>query len=440
MADWQRTFRVIWFANLITSIGMMSFLPFFPSLLEELGVEDERAVRLWSGVLFGAAPLGATLMSPVWGALGDRIGRKVMICRAMLAIAVFVGGMAFAVGPWSLLALRLGQGLFSGFIPPGITLVSVQAPADRQARVTSALSTSLALGSLIGPLMGGWLSVALGGHQAVFLFVGASALTAAVLVALFAREDRSTLGSAPGSAPGSDPATAPAPGSAAGVAGALRSVRRDVRSVLGEPALRATAGLVFAVQFGLGAANPILERLVATLVGGADEPSAILRALERLPLAGDGARSTVTLATSVAFGAMALANLVSLPFWGRYGDRVGARRALVLSAVLCAVALVWQAVAPGLAHLLAARVLFGAATAGIGPLAFGLAAGEVEAGRRGGAFGVVFSARTAAVAVGGSVGGAVAAGLGLRWAIAVGALCVVLGLAGFLRGGGARRV
>jgi DHA1 family multidrug resistance protein-like MFS transporter len=429
LADWQRTFRVIWFANLITSIGMMSFLPFFPSLLEELGVEDERAVRLWSGVLFGAAPLGATLMSPVWGALGDRIGRKVMICRAMLAIALFVGGMAFAVGPWSLLALRLGQGLFSGFIPPGITLVSVQAPADRQARVTSALSTSLALGSLVGPLLGGWLSVALGGHQAVFLFVGASALTAATLVALFAREDRSTLGGGSGAGSGPGP----------GVAGALRSVRQDVRSVLAEPALRATAGLVFAVQFGLGAANPILERLVATLVGGADEPSAMLRALERMPFAGDGGSSTVTLATSVAFGAMALANLVSLPFWGRYGDRVGARRALVLSAVLCAVALVWQAAAPSLAHLLAARVLFGAATAGIGPLAFGLAAGEVEAGRRGGAFGVVFSARTAAVAVGGSVGGAVAAGLGLRWAIAVGALCVVLGLAGFLRGGSARR-
>lgn len=421
MADWQRTFRVIWFANLITSIGMMSFLPFFPSLLEELGVEDERAVRLWSGVLFGAAPLGATLMSPVWGALGDRLGRKLMVCRAMLAIALFVGGMAFAAGPWSLLALRLGQGLFSGFIPPGITLVSVQAPADRQARVTSALSTSLALGSLVGPLLGGWLSVALGGHRAVFLFVGASALTAATLVALFAREDRTRLGS----------------GAGAGVGGALRSVRRDVRSVLNEPALRATAGLVFAVQFGLGAVNPILERLVASLVGRG--PSPVLEALQHLPLAGEQDGSTVTLATSVAFGAMALANLVSLPFWGRYGDRVGARRALVLSAVLCALSLVWQAMAPGLGHLLAARVLFGAATAGIGPLAFGLAAGEVEAGRRGGAFGVVFSARTAAVAVGGSIGGAVAAALGLRWAIAVGALCVVAGLAGFLAGGARAR-
>ena len=42
--------------------------------------------------------------------------------------------------------------------------------------------------------------------------------------------------------------------------------------------------------------------------------------------------------------------------------------------------------------------------------------GEVGAGRGGGGFGVVSSARTGAVAVGGRVGGAVAAGLGLRWA------------------------
>jgi len=128
MGDWKRTYRAVWLANLITSVGMMSFLPFFPSLLEEMGVDSPVAVRVWAGAIFGAAPLSATLMSPIWGALGDRLGRKLMICRAMIAIAVFVGGMYFAQTPLQLLALRIGQGLFSGFIPPSITLVSVAAP------------------------------------------------------------------------------------------------------------------------------------------------------------------------------------------------------------------------------------------------------------------------------------------------------------------------
>ena len=139
MSSWRRTYWTVWLSNLVTSIGMMSFLPFFPSLLEEMGVDDPAAKRAWAGVIFGAAPLSATLMSPIWGALGDRLGRKLMVVHSMLAICLFVGGMHWASTPWQLLAMRLGQGLFSGFIPPSITLVSVGAPPERQGRVAGDL-------------------------------------------------------------------------------------------------------------------------------------------------------------------------------------------------------------------------------------------------------------------------------------------------------------
>ena len=82
MSSWRRTYWTVWLSNLVTSIGMMSFLPFFPSLLEEMGVEDEALKRTWAGLIFAGAPLSATLMSPIWGALGDRFGRKLMVCRS----------------------------------------------------------------------------------------------------------------------------------------------------------------------------------------------------------------------------------------------------------------------------------------------------------------------------------------------------------------------
>ena len=134
MSPWKRTYWSGWTANLIASIGMMSFLPFFPSLLGELGLTGKTELAVWSGLVFGAAPLSATVMSPIWGALGDRVGRKIMVLRSMVAIALFVGLMGFAETPMQLLLLRVGQGIFSGFIPPSITLVSVGAPADRQGR------------------------------------------------------------------------------------------------------------------------------------------------------------------------------------------------------------------------------------------------------------------------------------------------------------------
>ncbi len=223
MASWKRTYWVVWLANLITSIGMMSFLPFFPSLLEEMGVQGEKNLARWSGICFAAAPLTATVSAPLWGALGDRIGRKIMVCRAMLAICLFVGGMAFAGSPAQLLVLRCLQGCFSGFIPPSITLVSIAAPADRQGRIAGNLTTSLAIGGLFGPMLGGLAAAWLGSHQRVFLAVGALAGLAAILVWFGAVEDKSQRRAAQGQR---------------GLKGLWETTRTDLAEVLRNPVMR----------------------------------------------------------------------------------------------------------------------------------------------------------------------------------------------------------
>ena len=146
MPPWKRNLLFVWWNNFVTAIGMMAFLPLFPFFVQRAGVEDPAAVRTWSGVLMAAAPLAAAFLGPFWGALGDRIGRKWMLLRANAGIVVFVGAMSFADSPWQILALRLGQGVFSGFVAPSLTLVSVSAPAERQGRVTSVLHTAVLAG------------------------------------------------------------------------------------------------------------------------------------------------------------------------------------------------------------------------------------------------------------------------------------------------------
>ena len=423
MAGWRRTYWAVWAANLITSIGMMSFLPFFPSLLEEMGVADETAKRAWAGAIFGAAPLSATLMSPIWGAIGDRIGRKLMVCRAMLAISLFIGCMYWASTPLTLLLLRLGQGLFSGFVPPSITLVSVGAPAERQGRVAGDLTTALAIGGILGPSFGGWLAATSGSYRTVFLFVAGAGLVGALLVSLLAVEDAGHRQRVDGGL---------------SVRTAVVGMARDVAAIFANPVLRGAALLVFALQFGLGSINPVLELYVRELVDGRtiERWSWLLRHLPSVSLADE--RGIEVLATGLLFGAMAVCNLVSLPAWGRYGDRVGHRRALALCALGSVLALGLQASAQVFALLLAGRMLMGAAMAGTGPLAFGLAAAEISADRRGGAFGVVFSARTLAVAVGGLTGGVLSSVIGVRGIMVVALLILVGALAVFRRGSAAR--
>jgi DHA1 family multidrug resistance protein-like MFS transporter len=381
----------VWLANLLTGIGMMSFLPFFPSYIEHLGVEDRDEVAAWAGLCFGAAPFSAALMGPVWGALGDRIGRKLMVLRSLLALTLFVGLMAFARTPLELLVLRVLQGLFSGIIPPSITLVSIGVPPDRRGRVAGGMQAAMSAGAIFGPLIGSFVRA---DFDPRYLFVGVSVATAvgALLVALFATEDASErkVGTADGRL--------------------LHALVRDLADLWRVPRLRALLLLLFCVQFGLGATNPVLELFVRDLVPEASP--------ERL-----------THLTGILYSVLNVLLVVAAPVWGPIGDRVGHARALLAASAIGAAALVGSGLATTFAVLVAARVLLGAGVAGLGPTSFGLAAESVPPDARGAANGAVFSARALALATSAMVGGFLSSVLGIRGLFLTAGVLLALGLA-----------
>ena len=405
--SWKRTYWAVWVANLVTSIGMMSFLPFFPGHLRELGLTDSGEIAAWAGLIYGAAPLTAGFMMPIWGSFGDRFGRKAMVIRAMLAISLFVGLMQFAETPLQLFLLRVGQGLFSGFVAPSVTLVSVCAPPDRQGEVTGKLQTALALGSIAGPFFGGLLSAAVG-VRGVFLWVAIGALTAALCVLFFAREDASH--------------RQKVEEQESRVSSVLGDTWRDLKLLWRNPILRAALIATFFLQLSIGASNPLMELFVADLF---ESGNAALAARWIPELMGGDKSSIVRLSTSVLFGGMALTVLIGMPLWGRYGDRNGHSRTLAVSVALSGVALLLHAVAPFFGVLLIARLLLGAFSAGVAPSSFGIAASEVAVDRRGGAIGAVVSARTFAVSIGAMLGGQLASVIGIRGLFWIGAAIVL---------------
>ena len=398
MSDWKRTYWAVWTANFITATGMMSFLPFFPRHIESLGLTDRAEIELWTGLVFGAAPLAAALMTPVWGALGDRIGRKAMIARAMLAITIFVGGMSFVTTPQGLFFMRLGQGVFSGFVAPSITLVSVSAPADRQGRVTGSLQTAIALGAVVGPLLGGVLTPEVG-VEVIFRVVAVMAFLGAALVLVMAREDAGTRRE-----------TAPGERSPRAL---LRAAITDLREALAIPELRGVVIFLFWLQFGIGITNPLMELFVRDV--------------------SDGDTAAVARTTGALFSAMAVINLFAMPWWGSYGDRIGHTRALMRCALLASAALAMHSVVSAIALLFVCRVLLGAGMAGASPCAYGLAAAELPLERRGGGMGLVFSARTLAISLSAFSGGWLSQWVGIRGLFLAGAALVLFTLFGLWR-------
>ena len=79
---WRRNLVVCVGGSFTTIVAMTMLVPYLPIFVEQLGVHDQGSVLRWSGIAYGATFFTAALAAPLWGALGDRFGRKSMLIRA----------------------------------------------------------------------------------------------------------------------------------------------------------------------------------------------------------------------------------------------------------------------------------------------------------------------------------------------------------------------
>lgn len=124
----------------------------------ELGNFTKAQVSLYSGLVFAATFFVTAIVSPLWGALADRKGRKIMLIRAAVGMAVAMFLMGLVTNVWQLIGLRALQGLFSGFISNAQALIASQTPRNHAGRALGTLVTGSTSGMLMGPVIGGLLA------------------------------------------------------------------------------------------------------------------------------------------------------------------------------------------------------------------------------------------------------------------------------------------
>lgn len=187
MESWKVNIISVWFGCFFTGLAISQILPFLPLYVEQLGVTSHQALSMWSGLTFSVTFLVSAIVSPMWGSLADRKGRKLMLLRASLGMAVAILLQAFATNVWQLFILRAIMGLTSGYIPNAMALVASQVPRERSGWALSTLSTAQISGVIVGPLLGGYMADTLG-LRMVF-YVTAALLMVSFLVTLFLIKD-----------------------------------------------------------------------------------------------------------------------------------------------------------------------------------------------------------------------------------------------------------
>lgn len=361
---------------MVTVQALMSFAfsvsgPFLPLYIIQLGVAPIATVSAWAGAVASINFLMAAIFSPVWGGIADRTGRKVMVVRSCLAIALFTVLMGLVQNVYQLFAARACMGIFSGFSAAAIALVGTQVPEERLGFSLGWMTTGQLIGGLLGPLLGGFLADSLHDYRQVFFVTAFFALAAATVCMLLVRET-------PGAVAPRDRRV---------------SFFAALREIVVHPQLAPMFLVVLLAQVVAFGVQPIVPLFVRALVGNA---------------------SWLATAAGLAFAVTGLADLIASPFLGKRSDRIGYRRVLLVS--LCGVAAftIPQAFARSIAAFIALRFGVGLFLGGVLPTANALIGRIFPLERRGQVFGITSSATFLGMFAGPLIGGVVAARFGFE--------------------------
>lgn len=178
---------IAWFGTFFTSASISLVMPFMALYVQSLGVKGN-AVELFTGLAVGISALASGLVAPIWGRLADQYGRRIMMIRASIVMTFTMSALAFVPNVWWLLAMRLLNGIFAGYIPNSTALIASQIPRDKSGYALGILSTGMIGGSLIGPSIGGFFAQ-LVGMKNVFLITGIVLLLVTILTIFFVQEN-----------------------------------------------------------------------------------------------------------------------------------------------------------------------------------------------------------------------------------------------------------
>ncbi len=370
MKTWKTAYISILIAETLAIAGFATSMPVIPLYLQDMGITDPAALKYWSGLVQSVGSITLAVFAPLWGGLADAYGKRVMLLRSMFGGAVVVSLMAFVTNPWQLFALRALQGCLTGTVAAATVMVAGITPAARIGFSLGLLQTGIAVGSSLGPLIGGVVSDFLG-RPAAFIATGVI-LSAAGFIVLFGVDNDKK-------------AAAPERGRA--------RFAPDLKAILSSPLLPSLMMVSFALQASMAIPTAMMPLLVQ----------------EMIPEAG-----LVGSTTGMVLGAGAAASAVAAAFIGRFSGKLGYGRTLFLCLAGGAILTLPQALAGDPLQLTVMRVASMLFLGGAMPSLNALIAINADKDKQGAIFGLNTSITSIGMALGPVIGSGVAAAVSFR--------------------------
>ena len=162
----------------VASFAALGLPPYLTEILPELG---DRTAR-WAGLLYVVPTVFGALGAPLWGRLADRFGRKRLLLRAQLGLAVsfLLAGWADSLATFT--AALVLQGILGGTFAASNGYLGAALEGPHLSRALTLMQGSARAALVVAPIVVGSLSSWLSPHRQ-YALLAVLPLTAALLLA-----------------------------------------------------------------------------------------------------------------------------------------------------------------------------------------------------------------------------------------------------------------
>jgi MFS family permease len=160
-AERRRSFRLLFICLVVTGIGNSMLFAILPPLARELDVAE-----FFIGAIYTTSALLFLVMSPIWGALSDRYGRRPIIMFGLFsfalstlvfALATVAGQLGWAPPLIAIIGMAAARALFGGFgsatNPAAQAYVADRTSPEERTEALAGLTAAFGLGGIVGPAL-----------------------------------------------------------------------------------------------------------------------------------------------------------------------------------------------------------------------------------------------------------------------------------------------
>lgn len=174
--------------SLIATMAMYAetmLVPAIPDLIKDFGISYSTSSWILTTYLIAGA-----IMTPISGKLSDIYGKKKVLLIIMIIYAVGVSAGGFTTNIYSMLAVRIVQGVGISMFPIAFGIIRDQFPRSKIAIGQGIITSMFAAGAVIGLVAGGHL-IQNYGWQSTFFSIIPIALLLLVIIKKFIHVDES---------------------------------------------------------------------------------------------------------------------------------------------------------------------------------------------------------------------------------------------------------